>query len=197
MSAENNDSEYIKHIQREIILLKRKIAQLKFKNSTLFKSLNFINHFIYIIYIQFIISYIIDFNFQKISNSDIQFNVYTYPSEMIKLYTIKFKYNNYFFRVKINKELDKTIMYSDAIISKDLIFQIPIKLKLKHFNNHWFFINESLGILTICLIIVFIQSIAHIYKQNEHYYPLISLFSLSILSWIGIVSFSLYIHKIF
>lgn len=194
--SDNSDYEDISRIKQKIILLKREIEHLKFKNSRLFKVLNLVNLFIFLIYIQYILTYLSNQNSENISNAHIQFNVYSYQSERIKLYTIKFKYHNYFFRVKINRELDKTIMYTDAVISKDLIFQIPQKLQLKNFRSHWFFINESLGILTICFILVFVQTVAYIYKQNEHYYPLLSVFVLNILSFTGIVIFSLHIHNL-
>ncbi|MCX7728917.1 MAG: hypothetical protein N2203_05535 [Bacteroidia bacterium] len=193
--SDYNDNDELKQIKREIILLKRKIEHLKFKNSFLFKFLNTVNIAIFILYFQFISSYIFDFNLSDVLNSNIQFNVYKYQSESIKIYTIKFKYYDYFFRVKINKTLDKSVVYSDAVITKDPFFQIPQKFKLKNYSSQWFFVNESLGILTICAIIVFVQGIAYLYRQNEYYYPLFSISLLSVLSFIGIVFFSLYIHN--
>ncbi|GAB4205642.1 MAG: hypothetical protein Fur0023_14700 [Bacteroidia bacterium] len=195
MVDENTDE--IGKIKREIILLKREIEYLKFKNSRLFKVLNIINLVIFIIYIQFILSYLFDLKESPIPNSAIQFNVYHYPSasSQIKIYTIKFKYNHYYFKSKINKELNKTIVYSDAAVTKDIFFQMPQKIKLYHLPNRWFFVNETLGILTICSIIVFVQSIAYLYKQNEQFYPLFSISMLSILSFLGISIFSLHIHN--
>lgn len=193
---ENNFNENdIKRLKRELILLKRKRLQVQFKNSPFFKVLSIINIFILIIYIQFILSYILDLNTTLISNQNIDFKTYPYESGNIKLYNIIFHYKNYFFRVKINKELDQTIMYSDAIITRDNFFQIPQKLKFINLNNKWFLVNESLGILTICAIIVFTQSIAYFYKQNEYLYPLLAISFLSIISFIGISIFSLFIHN--
>ncbi len=193
---QNNDNDDINKIKRNIVILKREIEQLKFKNSILFKVLNLINMFIFIIYLQFIILYLFDLNSETINNTDIQFKIQASIHQNVKLYTIKIRYKNYFFKSKINKEMNNSVLYSDAIISKDLFFQLPQKLKFKHLNTQWFLVYESLGILTICAIILFTQTIAYIYKQNEHYYPLFSISLLSILSFIGISIFSLVIHKI-
>ncbi len=195
MVDENTDE--IGRIKREIILLKREIEHLKFKNSSLFKTLNVINFVIFIIYIQFILSYLFDFNQSPVPNSTIQFNVYQHPtaSRQVKIYTIQFKYYQYYFKSKINKEFNNTMMYSDAVITKDIFFQIPQKIKFYHLPNHWFFVNETLGIFTICSIIVFVQSIAYLYRQNEQFYPLFSISLLSILSFLGICVFSLHIHN--
>lgn len=195
MVSNNPDSEDIRQIKREIVLLKRKIARLKFKNSPLFKILNTINTFVVVVYVQYIISYAFDFNYADIPNTNIQFNVYSYPSNRIKLYTIKFKYKNYFFRVKVNKEVSTSLMNFNATISKDMFLQIPQKFRLNTVNSSWWIINESLGILTICTIIVFVQVVAFVFKQNEHYYPLLSISALTIFSFVGIVFFSLHIHN--
>lgn len=191
----NDQLENINQLKREIIRLKRTIAHLKFKNSPLFKILNTINLFIYLAFLQYIISYVFDINKTIIHNKDIQFKTYPYESMYVKLYTIIFQYQHYSFKVKVNKLLNKSVLYSDALITKDHLFQIPQKFKFIYPNSHWFFINESLGILTICSILVFVQSIAYIYKQHEYFYPLFSISFLSLFAFSGILIFSLYIHN--
>lgn len=195
MVDENTDE--LGKIKREIIFLKREIEHLKFKNSSLFKILNILNLIIFIIYIQFILSYLFDINQSTVTNSAIRFNVYHYPSAslQVKIYTIQFKYHQYYFKSKINKELNTIIVHSDAVVTKDIFFQIPQKIKLIYLPNRWFFVNETLGILTICSIIVFVQTIAYLYKQNEQFYPLFSISLLSMLSFFGISVFSLHIHN--
>jgi hypothetical protein len=196
MTNEQNKVDLAK-LKREIILLQREINHLKFKNSSLFKTLNIINWVIFICFLQYILSYIFSSNNSEIPNSKIEFKTHPYKNENVKLYTIIFSYKNYYFKVKVNKEIDKGIIYSDAIISKDLVFQIPQKLKFKNLNNRWFFIYESLGILTICSILIFTQIVVFYWKQNEEYYPLLTITTLNIIAFIGISIFALYIHKIF
>jgi hypothetical protein len=196
MTNEQNKDDLAK-LKREIILLQREIKRLKFKNSTLFKVLNLINWLIFICFSQYILSYIFNFNNSEISNSQIEFKIFPSINDNVRLYTIIFSYENYTFRVKINKELDRSIIYSDAIVSKDLVFQIPQKLKFKNLNNRWFFIYESLGILTICSILIFTQIVVFYWKQNEEYYPLLTITTLNSIAFIGISAFALYIHKIF
>lgn len=196
MTNEQNKDDLAK-LKREIILLQREINHLKFKNSFLFKTLNIINWVIFICFLQYILSYIFSFNNSEIPNSKIEFKTHPYKNENVKLYTIIFSYKNYYFKVKVNKEIDKGIIYSDAIISKDLVFQIPQKLKFKNLNNRWFFIYESLGILTICSILIFTQIVVFYWKQNEEYYPLLTITTLNSIAFIGISIFALYIHKIF
>lgn len=195
MSADEKDTEDIQRLKIEIIFLKRKIEHLKFKNSLLFRILNIINRIIFMVFVQYIISYLFEINVMKIQNHNIEFKTYPYEAEQVKLYTIVFKYHHYFFKVRINKELDRTIIYSDAMISQDLIFRLPQKFKLLNLNNKWFLVYESLGILTICLIIVFVQVVAFLYKLNESFYSLFSISMLSIISFIGIIIFSAYIHN--
>ncbi|HPQ08049.1 MAG TPA: hypothetical protein PK995_02355 [Bacteroidia bacterium] len=196
MTNEQNKDDLAK-LKREIILLQREINHLKFKNSFLFKTLNIINWVIFICFLQYILSYIFSSNNSEIPNSKIEFKTHPYKNENVKLYTIIFSYKNYYFKVKVNKEIDKGIIYSDAIISKDLVFQIPQKLKFKNLNNRWFFIYESLGILTICSILIFTQIVVFYWKQNEEYYPLLTITTLNSIAFIGISIFALYIHKIF
>lgn len=190
--SESND---IKRLKREIIFLKRQIQQLQFQNSVTFKVLNIFNAFIFLAYAQFIFCYLLNTNSNLIPNSDIQFKTYLFQQEKVKLYTIVFKYHSNYFKVKVNKEFDNIILQSDALISKDIFFQIPQKIKFNIYPNQWFFINESLGIFTICAIIVFVQIIAFTYKLNEQFYPLISISTLNILSFIGILIFALDIHN--
>jgi len=190
-----SESEDIKRLKREIIFLKRKIQQLQFQNSAIFKVLNIFNAFIFLAYSQFIFCYLLSTNSNFIPNSDIEFKTYLFQQEKVKLYTIVFKFHSNYFRVKVNKEFDNIILHSDALITKDIFFQIPQKIKFNIYPNQWFLINESLGIFTICAIIVFVQIIAFIYKLNEQFYSLISISTLSILSFIGISIFTLDIHN--
>jgi hypothetical protein len=196
MTNEQNKDDLAK-LKREIIFLQREIKRLKFKNSTLFKVLNLINWLIFTCFSQYILSYIINYNNSEISNSKIEFKIFPSKNDNVKLYTIIFSYKNYYFKVKVNKEIDKGIIYSDAIVSKDLVFQIPQKLKFKNLYNRWFLIYESLGILTICCILIFTQIVVFYWKQNEEYYPLLTITTLNIIAFIGISIFALHIHKIF
>lgn len=193
---QDNYKQDINKIKRDIVILKREIRQLKFKNSPLFKILHIINAFIFVTYLQFILAYLFEFNSETIKNSHIQFKTNFTNSQNIKLYTIIINYKNYSFRSKINKQFDKSILYSDVRISKDLFFHLPQKLKLMQFNQQWFVIYESMGIFTICAIILFTQTIAYIYKQNEHYYPLLIIFILNMFSFLSISIFSMYVHSV-
>jgi len=195
MINEQNKDDLAK-LKREIIFLQREIKRLKFKNSTLFKLLNLINWLIFTCFSQYILSYIFNFNNSEISNSQIEFKIFPSINNNVRLYTIIFSYENYTFRVKINKEIDRSIIYSDAIVSKDLVFQIPQKLKFKNLYNRWFLIYESLGILTICSILIFTHIVVYYWKQNEEYYPLLTITTLNSLAFLGIVYFAIYIHKI-
>lgn len=194
---ENYEKE-VRKLKREIILLKREVQRLQFKNSFLFRTFHTINIFIFIAYLQFIISYLFNFNAERIKNSAIQFKTYLSDPGEVKLYTISIKYKNYVFRSKINRQIDGSILQSDLTVTKDLLFHIPQKIKFTHsgFKQQWFVIYESMGILTICAIILFSETIAYIYKQNEHYYPFLMMSGLNILSFSGISVFSLYIHDI-
>lgn len=194
MKADQNktDTEYLR---REIIILQRKIEQLKFQNSKAFRVLNIINTSIFIIYVQFILSYLADFNITPVYNSQIQFKSNAIQNQQIRLYTIQFKYKNYYLKSSINKDFDNHILSSNIIISKDFIFQIPQKLKFLFPRSKWYFVSESLGIVTICCILIFVQSIAFIYKQHHYYYPLFSISLLNIVSFVGILFFSLHIHN--
>ncbi len=192
-SSEDQDLNLLK---RQIVQLKKSIQSLKFKNSKIYRALNIFNIIAFILFFQYAVLYFFSINRSTVNNSDISFKSGSQLNDISKIYVLYFNYNNYTFRVKINKQLPRYYQSKNITIVKDLVFNIPQKIQFDN-DNRWFIVTQSLPVLTICCIMLFITIISYIYRLNDIPNSLFSLTFFNSISVLGIIFYTLYFHNFF
>ncbi len=192
-SSEDQDINLLK---RQIVQLKKSIQSLKFKNSKIYRVLNIFNIITFILFFQYAILYFFSINRSTVNNRDISFKSGSQLNDISKIYVLYFNYNNYTFRVKINKQLPQYYQSKNITIVKDLVFNIPQKIQFDN-DNRWFIVTQSLPVLTICCIMLFITIISYIYRLNDIPNSLFSLTFFNSISVLGIIFYTLYFHNFF